>query len=104
MTLQQGMYFIKKIVRDGLLRQEKGDEVIVESDATKQSLRETEHVKVKNASAGWGKNVVDAMKTLSPSFKEKLSKDKEYKSDIEDVIAEIRADYKKRLEDSGVEL
>lgn len=104
MTLQQGMYFIKKIVRDGLLRQEKGDEVIVESDATKQALRETEHVKVKNASAGWGKNVVDAMKALSPSFKEKLSEDKEYKNDIEDVIAEIRADYKKRLEDSGVEL
>lgn len=95
MSLQQGMYFLKKIVRDGKSNAEQ-NETKIESDATKQGLRETEHVKVRNASAGWGKNVVAAMKSLSPELKKKLAKSSEYKSNLDVIIEEIKKDYEER--------
>ena len=97
MSVQQGMYFLNKIVRER--RNQSGETelgVELESDATKSELRETEHVKVKNASAGWGANIVSAMKKLSPSFKAKLGKDSEYRKGIEEVTEEIRKDYQER--------
>lgn len=97
MSLQQGMYFLNKIVRE---RKNKTGEnelgIELQSDATKSELRETEHVKVKNASAGWGANIVGAMKQLSPSFRERMKKPSEYKKNIEDVIDEIKRDYQER--------
>ena len=99
MSLQQGMYFLNKIVRER--RNQTGETelgVSLESDATKGELRETEHVKVKNASAGWGANIVSAMKKLSPEFKEKMKRPSDYRSSIEDITEEIRKDYQERKE------
>ena len=97
MSLQQGMYFLNKIVRER--RNQTGETelgVSLESDATKGELRETEHVKVKNASAGWGANIVSAMKKLSPAFKEKMKSPSEYRCAIEDITEEIKRDYQER--------
>lgn len=97
MSLQQGLFFLNKIVREQ--RAQSGEIVLAEelqSDATKQSLRETEFVKVRNASAGWGANIVDAMKKISPQFRSKLRVQSEYKSNIDEVVEEIREDYKAR--------
>lgn len=99
MSLQQGLFFLNKIVREK--RAQTGEIVLAEelqSDATKQALRETEFVKVRNASAGWGANIVDAMKKLSPQFRAKMRGQSEYKKTIDDVIEEIRKDYKERKE------
>ena len=99
MSLQQGLFFLNKIVREK--RAQTGEIVLAEelqSDATKQALRETEFVKVRNASAGWGANIVDAMKKLSPQFREKMRGKSEYKDSIDEVIEEIREDYKARKE------
>lgn len=99
MSLQQGLFFLNKIVREQ--RAQSGEIVLSEelqSDATKQSLRETEFVKVRNASAGWGANIVDAMKKLSPQFRNKLRGQSEYKSAIDEVVEEIKEDYKNRKE------
>ncbi len=99
MSLQQGLFFLNKIVREQ--RAQSGEIVLAEelqSDATKQSLRETEFVKVRNASAGWGANIVDAMKKISPQFRSKLQTQSEYKSNIDEVVEEIREDYKSRKE------
>ena len=97
MSVQQGLFFLNKIVREK--RNRNGEtEVGVElqTDATKAELRETEHVKVRNAAAGWGANIVDAIKMLSPSFKEKLRTPSEYRRNIEEVVEEIKEDYKER--------
>lgn len=97
MSIQQGLYFLNKIVRER--RNQSGNPefgIELESDATKRELRETEHVKVRNASAGWGANIVGAMKKLSPKFKEKMSKKSEYRCVIEDITEEIRRDYQER--------
>lgn len=99
MSLQQGLFFLNKIVRER--RAQSGEIILAEelqSDATKQALRETEFVKVRNASAGWGANIVDAMKKLSPQFRNKLRGQSEYKSSIDEVVEEIREDYKARKE------
>lgn len=99
MSLQQGLFFLNKIVRER--RAQSGEIILAEelqSDATKQALRETEFVKVRNASAGWGANIVDAMKKLSPQFRSKLRGKSEYKKSIDEVIEEIREDYKERKE------
>ena len=97
MSLQQGLFFLNKIVREQRIQ---NDEIVLEeelqSDATKQALRETEFVKVRNASAGWGANVVDAMKKISPKFREKMRGQSEYKNAIDEVIEDIREDYKAR--------
>lgn len=97
MSLQQGLFFLNKIVREK--RAQSGEIILAEelqSDATKQALRETEFVKVRNASAGWGANIVDAMKKISPQFRSKLRMQSEYKSSIDEVVEEIREDYKAR--------
>ncbi len=91
MSLQQGMYFLKKMARN-----ESIENRIIESNATKQGLRETEHVKVRNASAGWGKNVISEMKKLSPKFAEKIKENSEYTSAINVLIEDIREDYEER--------
>ena len=99
MSLQQGMYFLNKIVRER--KNQTGETelgISLESDATKGELRETEHVKVKNASAGWGANIVGAMKKLSPEFKEKMKRPSDYRCAIEDITEEIRRDYQERKE------
>ena len=97
MSVQQGMYFLNKIVRER--KNQTGETelgISLESDATKGELRETEHVKVKNASAGWGANIVGAMKKLSPAFKEKMKAPSEYRCAIEDITEEIKRDYHER--------
>lgn len=97
MSLQQGMYFLNKIVRER--KNQTGEKELgieLQSDATKSELRETEHVKVKNASAGWGSNIIGAMKQLSPKFKEKMRRPSEYRKVIEEVTDEIRRDYQER--------
>lgn len=97
MSLQQGMYFLNKIVRERKNQTgNTGVGIELQSDATKRELRETEHVKVRNASAGWGANIIGAMKKLSPSFKEKMRRPSEYRKIIEDVTEEIRKDYQDR--------
>ena len=64
--------------------------------ATKQGLRETEHVKVRNASAGWGKNVVYEMKKLSPEFSKRVKSDSEYSTIIDVLVEDIKTDYEER--------
>ena len=71
-------------------------ETALESSATKQDIRsETEHVKIRNACAGWGRNIVESIKALNPKIKEKL-KDSKYKVRIDDIITEIKDDYEIR--------
>ena len=73
MSLQQGMFFINRYVREQELAQKTGRrESSMESTATKQELRATEHVKVRNACRGFGKNMVDSMRQLSPVLDKKL--------------------------------
>ena len=91
MTMQQGMFFYHKLTRN-----ESAKNKVIESDATKQELRETEHVKVRNASAGWGKNLVYEMKRLSHKFAEKMKDDAEYKEAIDELIEDIKTDYEER--------
>lgn len=90
-SLQQGLYFLNKAIReDKYVRQEDNT---ISSNVTKRTLRNTEHVKVKNASKGLGKNIVDAIKSLSPVLKERLKNDDTYRQNIEDIIEEMREDY-----------
>ena len=99
MSLQQGLFFLNKIVREK--KAQDGVTTITEelqSEATKQALRETEFVKVRNASAGWGANIVDVIKKLNPQFREKMRGQSEYKTSINEVVEEIRSDYKERKE------
>ncbi|MBQ7410627.1 MAG: hypothetical protein IJW20_04505 [Clostridia bacterium] len=97
MSLQQGMFFLKKMARGASIESK-----TVESDATKQALRETEHVKVRNASQGWGKNVVLEMKKLSPEFAKRLKGKSEYKLAIDSIIEDIKDDYEKRKNESRI--
>ena len=102
MTVAQANYFLNVFERRSKARnkmQDGTEEVLetgLESSATKQDIRsETEHVKIRNACAGWGKNIVDSIKELNPKIKEKL-KDSKYKTRIDDIITEIRDDYEIR--------
>lgn len=97
MSLQQGMFFLKKMERASNINNNG-----VESDATKQVLRETEHVKVRNASAGWGKNVVSEMKKLSPEFAKRLKEESEYRLAIDSIVEDIKEDYEKRKNESRI--
>ena len=83
MSLQQGMYFLQKTKR--------GYEV--ESDATKKELRKTEHVKVRNASKGWGENILHSISQINPEFRKTYSL---YRKNVESIISEISGDYEKR--------
>ena len=100
MTIAQGSYFLKAIERKMARMQEgkEGQDVELESSATKQELRDTEHVKVRNASKGWGKNILDSMAKLSPKVAERLKKDKTYKTKLDEIIQDIREDYELRKE------
>lgn len=100
MTIAQGSYFLKAIERKMARMQEgkEGQDVELESSATKQELRDTEHVKVRNASKGWGKNILDSMAKLSPKMAERLKKDKTYKTKLDEIIQDIREDYEIRKE------
>ena len=102
MTVAQANYFLNVFERRSKARNKMQDgteevlETALESSATKQDIRsETEHVKIRNACAGWGKNIVDSIKELNPKIKEKL-KDSKYKTRIDDIITEIRDDYEIR--------
>lgn len=88
MTIQQAMYFLK---RSGI----QSGKNKIESAATKQDLRETEHVKVKNACRGWGKNIIDTIKKLSPEMAQRL-KDNQYKEKLDAIVSEIKTDYDRR--------
>ena len=89
MSIQQGMYFLKRSVANN-------NKTSIESTATKQDLRETEHVKVKNACRGWGKNIMDTIKKLSPEMKERLKNDSNYRNKLEKIAREIGEDYDRR--------
>lgn len=95
MSLQQGMYFLNKMIRDRENSEETAD-VQIESDATKQDLRQTPHIKIRNAAPGWGKNVISDMESLSPTLKAKRRKDSDYKKVLDDIVEEIREDYIER--------
>lgn len=102
MTVAQANYFLNVFERRNQARnkiQEGSEDTLetaLESSATKQDIRsETEHVKIRNACAGWGKNIVESIKALNPKIKEKL-KDSKYKARIDDIITEIRDDYEIR--------
>ena len=100
MTIAQGSYFLKSLERKAArdARQDAEKDVLLESSATKQELRDTEHVKVKNACAGWGKNIVEAMKKLSLRMEERLNTDRRYKTRIDELVEEIKEDYQIRKE------
>lgn len=97
MSLQQGMFFINRYAREQELAEKQGRrESGMESTATKQELRATEHVKVRNACRGFGKNMVDSMRQLSPVLDKKIKSDKEYKARIDEIIEAIKEDYDER--------
>ena len=89
-SLQQGLYFLNKAIREDKHAKQKN---VLSSNVTKKTLRNTEHVKVKNASKGWGKNVVDAIKSLSPVLKDRLKNDDTYSKNVDTIIEEIKEDY-----------
>ena len=98
MSLQQGLFFLNKMTRDN--KNSKSTTTVLESDATKQELRETEHVKVRNAAPNWGGNVITDMKKLSPSFRAKLKeKDEVYMSNIDELVEDIKKDYFRRRDE-----
>ena len=97
MSLQQGLFFLNKMTRDN---KNSKSATVLESEATKQELRETEHVKVRNAAPNWGGNVITDMKKLSPSFRAKLKeKDEAYMSNIDELVEDIKKDYFRRRDD-----
>ena len=97
MSLQQGLFFLNKMTRDN---KNSKSATVLESEATKQELRETEHVKVRNAAPNWGGNVMTDMKKLSPSFRAKLKeKDEAYMSNIDELVEDIKKDYFRRRDD-----
>ncbi len=93
MSLQQGLFFLNKIKKTNNSQESE----YIESEATKKLLRETEHVKVKNSCRGWGKNVIDALRSLSPELRERFKND-EYNKKINDIIEKIKEDYDLRKE------
>ena len=101
MSLQQGLFFLNRLVRKRTL--ETGTEVenvdSVESTATKQELRETEHVKVRNASRWLGRNIVDSMRKVSDKFARDYRKEQDYKTRIDELVDAIRDDYDERKRD-----
>ena len=97
MSLQQGLFFLNKMTRDN---KNSKSATVLESEATKQELRETEHVKVRNVAPNWGGNVITDMKKLSPSFRAKLKeKDEAYMSNIDELVEDIKKDYFRRRDD-----
>ena len=97
MSLQQGLFFLNKMTRDN---KNSKSATVLESEATKQELRETEHVKVRNAAPNWGGNVITDMKKLSLSFRAKLKeKDEAYMSNIDELVEDIKKDYFRRRDD-----
>lgn len=97
MSLQQGLFFLNKMTRDN---KNSKSATVLESEATKQELRETEYVKVRNAAPNWGGNVITDMKKLSPSFRAKLKeKDEAYMSNIDELVEDIKKDYFRRRDD-----
>ena len=99
MSLQQGLFFLNRLVRKRRVEsQEHLEEKVdsVESTATKQELRETEHVKVRNASKWLGRNIIDSIRKISDEFARDYRKEKAYKERIDDVIETIREDYDER--------
>ena len=99
MSLQQGLFFLNRLVRKRRVEsQEHLEEKVdsVESTATKQELRETEHVKVRNASRWLGRNIVDSIRKINDEFARDYRKEKTYKERIDEVIETIREDYDER--------
>lgn len=98
MSLQQGLFFLNRLVRKRAL--EDGTEIEnitgVQSSATKQELRETEHVKVRNASKWLGRNIVDSMRKISDKFARDYRKEKDYKDKIDELVDVIKEDYDER--------
>ena len=72
----------------------------VQSSATKQELRETEHVKVRNASRWLGRNIVDSMRKISDKFARDYRKEKNYRDKIDEIVDAIRDDYDTRKKES----
>ena len=98
MSLQQGMFFLTRLARRRQLEDATAiqNDARLESTATKQELRETEHVKVRNASRKWGKNMLDSMRKLSTELDRKFKENTEYKNRISEMIDAIRDDYDER--------
>lgn len=99
MTLGQGSYFLKALERRSASKKqiEKGEDTVLESSATKQELKNTEHVKYRVAARGLGNNIIKSIRELNPEIDEKL-KDKKYKAKIDSLVQEIQDDYDIRKE------
>jgi len=91
-SLEQGMFLVNNIKRNNGLKIAQQ----LQSAVTKSSLRETPHVKVKNAAKGWGANVVDSMIELNPTLENELKPNCKYNEKINGIIEEIREDYEIR--------
>ena len=102
MSLQQGLFFLNRLMRKRSLEDGTVEEKVdgVQSSATKQELRETEHVKVRNASRWLGRNIVDSMRKISDKFARDYRKEKNYRDKIDEIVDAIRDDYDTRKKES----
>ena len=101
MSLQQGLFFLNRLVRKKALEDGTEEEKVtgVQSSATKQELRETEHVKVRNASRWLGRNIIDSMRKISDKFARDYRKELDYKDKIDELVDAIKEDYDERKRD-----
>ena len=99
MSVQQALYTLANIRREDNIISEKlksGETIVRRTDATKQAIRNTEHVKVINASRNWGENIIDAMNKVSKKSSQKLTKKSPERKELEGLLDEIREDYDRR--------
>lgn len=102
MSVQQALYTLANIRReDGIISEKlkSGETVVRRTDATKQAIRNTEHVKVINASRNWGENVIDAMRKVSNKSTQKLSPKTDLRKKLETLLEDIREDYDRRKDE-----
>ena len=101
MSVPQAAFTIDKIEREDRIVAEKlkQGEVFARSDATKKGIRETEHVKIINASRNWGRNMLEAMRQVSKKAREKIGDYSRYNHDINVLLLEIQRDYDRRKND-----
>ena len=86
MSLAQAMYILKRSTA-------REDEDRVETSTTKQDLRTTPNVKVRNTTKGWGRNVIESIINLNPAFGERMKQNTEYKKELDRIVKEIEKNY-----------
>ena len=98
MSLQQAYYTLDTLSREERIFKDKAKtgENYISTDATKKAIRESEHIKVLNASRNWGENLLDYMKQVSKKSKEKLPRKSKRSEKVKELIEEIQKDYDDR--------